>query len=429
MKKYREIRNILKTYATLLIVLMSLAIVLGCIGTKTTKTTTAPKIGEVIKIGGTLPLSGVSAADGQRFLRGMELAVEKINNDGGVLDAKLKLVILDDGMDATKVSALYETLVTKEKVDILVPSYGAPMTMPALAVAKKYNKLMISGYTSSAGVTEAYGGDVYFSINTQTKDKGYSAWWYSGLTDFLSKFDEWNYKNDVPKPTKIAVLSENQFFGIENHKVWLPIAKSQGWNIVVDEFVDMGQTDFTSILAKIKNEKPDVILCEFYYFRCAMFVKQMREQNITANFIAMSEAGTTSDWVDPEKGVGPELGNGILTYAYLPKTYHEGLSDYFRSKHVEVYGSAFGFLEAAGAAQIEIIAQAIEKAGSLETEDIKNALLNYQFECCYSPVKFDAEGTNELFDPIVAQWIDGKLENIYPLDKSTKRVVYPYKYT
>lgn len=389
-----------------------------------------PPLGkEKILIGGTLPLSGFAAADGERFLRGMQLAVDMINEQGGVLGAKLELVILDDAMDPSKVGSLYESLITQYKVDILLAPYGAPMTFPALSNAVKYNKLMITGYTSSKQISEQYGGNIYFSIDTQPKDKGYSVWWYKGLTDFLWSFSEWNYKEGFPRPTKIAIVNENQFWGIEQHDIWKPLAEQQGWEIVVDEFVDIAQTDFSSIISKIMLAKPDVILCEFFFFRCVMFIKQMYEMGVTANFVAMSESGTSYDWIDPTKGVGPGLGNGILTFAYVPKTWHQGRIDYLRNKHYEKYGVQPGLLEASGFAAIELISQAIAKAGSLDTDKLRNVLLTEEFETCYTRVKFDEQGCNTLFNPYIGQWINGDLEIIWPLDKSTAKPIYPYSPT
>jgi len=388
-----------------------------------------PALGKTeILIGGTLPLSGVAAGDAARFQHGMQMAVDKVNAEGGILGAKLKLVLYDDGFDPSKIASLYEVLITKDKVDLLVPSYGAPMTFPALAQAEKYDKIMVAGYTASQELSQKYGGRYYFSIDTQPSPN-YSVWFYKGMSDFLWDFDKWNYKTDIPKPTKIAILNENQFWGIEQHKIWKPMVESQGWEVVVDEFVEMGQVEFSDILTKIRVNKPDVIFVEFFYFRAVMFVKQMYEQRVNANFVAISESGTGYDWCDPEKGVGPGLGNGIITFAYVPKTYHAGASDYLRTKSQELYGSKPGFLEAAGFAQVEVIGEAVKRAGSVSSDALRKTLLSEKFDTCYTAAKFDNEGTNTLFRPPVGQWINGDIEIVYPVDAATSKPVYPYSPT
>jgi branched-chain amino acid transport system substrate-binding protein len=380
---------------------------------------------KVIRVGGTLPLSGPASADGQRFLDGRKLAVEKINEDGGVLGAKLELIIHDDGMEPARVTSLYENLVRKEKLDILVDSYGAAMVVPAMTVAQKYDKLVVSAYSGSTSLVEKWGGRNFFSAVNQPKSKAGVNWWYRGLTNFLWDFDSWNYKSGFPKPTKIAILNEDQLWGVEQHKLWKPYAEAQGWNIVLDEFVGWGQLEFSSIISKIKTLKPDVIFVEFYYFRCIQFAKQLREQGVQANFVVMSESGTRPDWTDANTGAG-KLGNGIFTFAYLPKTYHGGGADELRKRMQEKYDRPPGFLDAAGYAQIQLIAEAIKRAGSTKTDEVRAALVGGEFKTCLTPVRFDAMGNNELWDPLVGQWIDDELENVYPVSMQTKKPIYPY---
>ncbi len=382
--------------------------------------------GDVIKIGGTMALSGPAAGDGQRFMAGRKIAIEMYNEQGGVLGKKLELVVRDDGMDPAKVGPLYETLIREEKLDFLVPPYGAPNTFAAMAAAEKYDKLMTSGYVSSTKLMEDYGGRRLFSTATQPKNKAFVNWWYRNLTDYFWKFDEWNYKPNFPKPIKVAVLSENQLWGIEQHKLWKAHAEKQGWEIVVDEFVEWGQMEFSAIVSKIKAAKPDLVLVEFFFFRCVPLLKQMREQGVKVPFVAMSEAATRADWTDPKTGAG-SMGNGVITFALFANTYHEGGADDLRKRYQAKYGRQPGFMEATGYTDIQLIVEAVKMAGSTKTNDVRKALLNGTFKTAYTPAKFNSMGLNELFDPIIGQWLDNKLENIYPLNVQTRKPVYPFQ--
>ena len=92
----------------------------------------------------------------------------------------------------------------------------------------------------------------------------------------------------------------------------------------------------------------------------------------------------------------------------------------------ELHNIEPGFLVAAGYAGVQVLAQAIEMAGSTDSNELRAALLSGEFETCFTPAKFDAMGLNERFNPIIGQWLDGELENVYPLEVSTKRSEYPY---
>ena len=203
-------------------------------------------------------------------------------------------------------------------------------------------------------------------------------------------------------------------------------AENQGWEIVVDEFVEWGQMEFSSIVSKIKAAKPDVVLVEFFFFRCIPLIKQMREQGVKVPFVAMSEAATRADWTDPKTGAG-KIGNGVTTFALFAKTYHEGGADDLRKRYQAQYNRPPGFMEATGYTDIQLIVEAVKMAKSTKTNDVRKALLSGTFKTAYTPAKFDSMGLNELFDPIIGQWLDNELENIYPVNAGTREPVYPFQ--
>jgi branched-chain amino acid transport system substrate-binding protein len=384
--------------------------------------------GDVIKIGGTLPLSGVAAQDAESMLNGRKLAAEMYNEQGGVMGKKIEVVILDDGFQEERVASLYETLIRKEKADFFVPSVGAAMAYPAMTLMDKYDKIMISAFSSNEELIKRWGGKRWFAVFCVVPERGRANWLYPVYTDFLWDFDSWNHKPGFPKPKTIAILSENQLWGIENHASWKPRALEQGWDIVMDEFVEMDETEFSSIISKLKTIKPDVIQAEFFYFRHVLFAKQLYEQRVAANFVALSESGFRADWLDPKLGVGPKLANGIIAVKMVPDDYPEGGVGELRKRFKAKYNREPGFLEATGFADVQLIAQAVELAGgSTKPDDIRKALLTGTFKTAYTPVKFSEVGANTLYDPPVGQYINGKLEVIYPAHRATAKPIYPYR--
>jgi branched-chain amino acid transport system substrate-binding protein len=375
-------------------------------------------------IGGTLPLTGGAAQDGNRILNGTKLAVDKINEEGGILGRPVKLLIYDDTFDLTKVSSLYEKLITSDNVDILVTPYGAPWAIPALGVASKYNRVMIAGFVASTSPSAQYGGKVGFFPHAMPKPV-YASYQYCMYTDWLNDFDKWNDKPDVKFNKTVALVGENQLWGLEQHDIWRPKAEAQGWNIVMDEAVDVSATEFSSTILKLKELKPDLLLAEFFWFRDALLFKQLMEQQYYPNFLVMNESGHSFDWIDPEKGVGP-TGNGVFTFNAFPNTNHGGDADYMRSKYKELYGVTPSAHEAAGYSAIEIIRDAVSKAGTADTDAVKNVLFKETFDTCFTPVKFDSEGSNELFVPVIAQWRNNELVPVYPASKAAGKPEYPY---
>jgi branched-chain amino acid transport system substrate-binding protein len=375
-------------------------------------------------IGGTLPLTGLSAEDGTRILNGTKLAVDKINSEGGILGKPIKLIIYDDTLDLTKVGPLYEKLITSDNVDMLVTPYGAPWTMPALSVANKYNKLMIAGFSASTSPSQTYGGTIGFFPHALPSPV-YASYQYTMYTDWLNKFDQWNDKPDVTFNKSLALLGENQLWGIEQYAIWKPIADAQGWNIIVDEAVDINATEFSSEILKMQANQPDLVLAEFFWFRDVLLLKQMLEKKYYPKFLVMNESGHSYNWIDAEKGIGP-AGNGVVTYNFFPDSYHGADADYLRSQYKDLYGFWPSAHEAAGYSSIQIIRDAVNKAGTTDQNAVKQVLLSETFDTCFTKVQFDSQGCNKLFVPTIAQWQNDHLQPIYPPERATAKPIYPY---
>ena len=87
-----------------------------------------------IRIGASLSQTGAFAVPGQNQLRGYQLCVKHLDDKGGVLGRKLKLVVYDDGSDPATAVRLYEKLITQDKVDLVLGPYSSPITDPVADV-------------------------------------------------------------------------------------------------------------------------------------------------------------------------------------------------------------------------------------------------------------------------------------------------------
>ena len=81
-----------------------------------------------IRIGASLAQTGAFAELGQSQLRGYQLCVKHMNDKGGVLGRKLELVPYDDGSDRATAIRLYEKLIARDKVDLVLGPYASPIT-------------------------------------------------------------------------------------------------------------------------------------------------------------------------------------------------------------------------------------------------------------------------------------------------------------
>ena len=107
-------------------------------------------IGEdLIKLGSAISFTGKHSRSGKLYIDSYKLAVDTINNKGGVRIGnkfyKLKLIFYDDRSDATESSKLVEKLIGKDKVNFLLGPYSSGITIPDSLIARRYRIPMIEG--------------------------------------------------------------------------------------------------------------------------------------------------------------------------------------------------------------------------------------------------------------------------------------------
>ena len=97
-----------------------------------------------LRIGASLSQTGSFAALGQNQLRGYQLCVKHANEKGGVLGRKIELLVEDDQSKAPTAVAIYEKLITQDKVDAILGPFGSPITEAVASVNEKNRMPMVA---------------------------------------------------------------------------------------------------------------------------------------------------------------------------------------------------------------------------------------------------------------------------------------------
>src|ERR1039457_3931091 len=115
-----------------------------------------------IKIGYSLSLSGPLAANGQTARLAHQIWQERVNERGGLLGRQVEFVCVDDKTDASAVAGIYESLLSEEKVDLLLGGYGNNSISPAMPLAIEHEKFFVG--LMGLGVNIAFGYDRFFAM-------------------------------------------------------------------------------------------------------------------------------------------------------------------------------------------------------------------------------------------------------------------------
>lgn len=188
-----------------------------------------------IKIGSVLSVSGPAAFLGDPELKTLQLYIEKINAEGGVLGRKLELVHYDDGSDAAKANSFTKRLIESDKVDVLI---GGTTTGATMAMAPLVEKASLP-FISLAGAVVVIDPVKKWVFKTPHTDRMAA-----------EKVFEDMKKRGI---TKVGLLSETSGFGASGRKETQTVAAKYGITLVADETYGPKDTDITAQLTRIKS--------------------------------------------------------------------------------------------------------------------------------------------------------------------------------
>jgi len=188
-----------------------------------------------IKIGSVLSVSGPAAFLGDPELKTLQMYIEKINAEGGVLGRKLQLVHYDDGSDAAKANGFTKRLIESDQVDVLI---GGTTTGATMAMAPLVDRAGLP-FISLAGAVVIIDPVKKWVFKTPHTDRMAA-----------EKVFEDMKKRGI---TKVGLLSETSGFGASGRKETQTVAAKYGITLVADETYGPKDTDITAQLTRIKN--------------------------------------------------------------------------------------------------------------------------------------------------------------------------------
>jgi branched-chain amino acid transport system substrate-binding protein len=221
---------------------------------------------EEIKIGVIQPLTGELANFGRTVVNGIQLAVDDYKDS---LNKEIKLVIEDSkGDPSTSVSA-FNKLMNVDKVSIVIGDLTSSATLAIAPLAMKNKVLLISPTASNPALSNS--GEYFFRVWPSDNYSGYVAANYS--YNFLGK-------------RNAAIIYINNDYGIGLKDVFKKTFEDLGGKVSIVDAYNQNQSDFRSVLLKIRNNKADLVYIPGHPYGIANVLKQARELNIKVDFFS-----------------------------------------------------------------------------------------------------------------------------------------------
>ena len=383
----------------------------------------APAAGEPTAIiGYTSSVTGKLNVESTRQTNGLNLWIKAVNDAGGVKLAdgsqvKFDSRFYDDESNNDRIQELYTRLATEDNANFLISPYSSGLTASASVIAEQYGKVMITtGAASDSNYQQGF-TLVYQAYTPASK-------YLTGAIDFLAA--------TAPDVKRIAIVHENDKFSTDVATAVQAYAEEKGYEIALFEGYDSGTTDFAPFINKIQDAQPQAILGGGHFQDGSTFARQLAEKNVDVPYVALlvappepmfAELGDAavgvigpSQW-EPQAAYSPEAA-ATAGVRWVGPTVQEFVASYEAAYNEEPsYHAAGGY--AAGL----ILQDAIERAGTLESAAVQQALDAADIMTFYGHVKFDtaaeAHGLQTGHEMIYIQWQKDDAGNLL------KQVIWP----
>ena len=330
----------------------------------------------VVKVGVFLPLTGDNAAGGELELRGIKLA-NQLHPE--VLGKKVELVVADNKSDKAEAASVAARLIEKDKVSVLVGSYGSSLSMAAGNIVKE-NKVPAVG-TSCTNPQVTANNDYYFRA--------------CFIDPFQGKvMAEYAHQNGFKKVAIVQEVSNDYSVGLAKFFREEFVKLTGDENSIVDVAnYQTGDKDFTAILTNIKALNPDAVFAPGNFTESALLVKQARQLGIDAQFMG-GDTWETQEFID----VGGKDVEGVaLSTAFDREKASTEEAKKFLDAYTKEYNGEPSALTAMAYDAYLIAVSGIEKAGTAtDTVKIRDTIAaTKDLECVTGMTTLDENG-----DPI-----------------------------
>lgn len=338
------------------VLMFSVAILVASVVTSSGVFAQAP---QQIKIGATLPVTGMFSAEwGPQFLRFMMAWEKVVNEEGGVFVKKynqkipVKLIVYDDESSPDKSVELYEKLAAVDKVNFFLGPSSSPISLRASTVAEKLQIPMVI----VEGVDEAiFSRGFRWIVGVQNLARTWPIPVFEMLTQSNSKKQS-DYRT-------VGIVMSDTPHTKDVGEGTAEVAKKNGFKVVASELVPFRTMDFSAVIAKLKMAGPDLVVLALWDPEQIAFIKQALESGYRPKQIYTRFLGQSTLTAIGASGVEGIIGSTCNAR----KMWDARIKKVYDAAKVNPYDLSWSTIKYEG---LQTIVKAIEMAGTLDREEV-----------------------------------------------------------
>jgi branched-chain amino acid transport system substrate-binding protein len=360
-------------------------------------TPSAPPSGEPIAIGAAISTTGSNGRTGLYQQEAYLLWEEQKNAAGGLLGRPVRMVLYDDQSDPATGARLYERLLTEDQVDLILGPYSSSVTQAVAQVTERAGQPMLAAGASSS--------DIW------ARDYQYVFGVYSVAEDYFKSIvvdiaPAQGYKT-------AAIIYEDTLFPTSTANGAAAHCETAGIEVLVNEKYPAKATDVSSVLTKVRDANPDMLIGGSYLPDSVLITRQAKELGVNPKLYAFSVGAAQPDFVE---SLGADA-----DYVLGPSMWEPQIETPGNPEFVAAYQAKFNrepdYHSAAGYAACQVLEAAVTEVGGLDLDAIRDALRALEMPTVL-PGQYQVDETGKQIGhiPLTVQWQDGGKLIVAPED-------------
>jgi len=382
---------------------VAVALATGCIGAARAD----------IVLGASVQETGPVANTGRYYTDAYNFAVDKINAAGGVnvggKKEKLALKIYDNQSDLNLSVRQYVQLVTQDKVNLLLGPFASNFALADSAISEKYQIPMVQGGGAS---DQIYTRNFKYIFGTLPPASDY----FSSTLAMMKQLK--------PLPAKVALLFADDAFDVSVADGTRPLLKQSGFELAFEQKYASNASDFGSIIAQLKDKQVQAVLVAGHETEVLNFIRQAKSLNYAPQMYSFTVGVPSADF---RKSLGADADYAFGMTSWMPSADQKdrwfGDGAAFAKEWIAKFKYEPDYHAASGVADVQALVMAIEAAGSIEPQKVRDALTKVDFPSLYGQIKFADNGQIHLPQQVI-QVQKGEVKAIYG-DKFLAQPLYP----
>ncbi|MBB4935003.1 urea transport system substrate-binding protein [Lipingzhangella halophila] len=326
--------------------------------------------GDTVKVGMLHSLSGTMAISEVTVRDSVQLAIDEINEDGGVLGRQIEPIEEDGASDEATFAEKAQKLLQSDQVATVFGGWTSASRKAMLPVFERNNGLL--WYPVQYEGLEASDNIVYTGATTNQQ-----------IVPALDYLAEEGHES-------LYLVGSDYVFPRTANQIITAYAEANGIEIIEEEYTPLGHTEYSTITSEIEREEPDAVFNTLNGDSNVSFFQQLRSSGVTADDMPVLSVSVAEEEVD---GIGVDNIEGHPVAWNYYQTTETPANEEFVAAFQDAYGEDRVTSDPMQSAYnaVYLWAAAVEEAESFEVDDVRAALDGIERDAPEGPITIDGE--------------------------------------